>query len=69
MESPAEALQSESPPADHYLAAESKRIAKGGVVVTIADELALPIQYLGTGEKIEDLVEFDAQAFADALLG
>ena len=43
--------------------------AKGGVVVTIADELSLPILFLGTGEKIDDLVEFDARAFADALIG
>jgi len=43
--------------------------AKGGVVVTIADELSLPILFLGTGEKIEDLVEFDAQAFVEALIG
>ena len=42
--------------------------AKGGVVVTIADELSLPILFLGTGEKLDDLVEFDANAFVDALL-
>ncbi|MBN2208312.1 MAG: signal recognition particle-docking protein FtsY [Candidatus Coatesbacteria bacterium] len=42
--------------------------AKGGVVVTIADELRLPILFLGTGEKLDDLVEFDANAFVDALL-
>ena len=43
--------------------------AKGGVVVTIADELSLPILFLGTGEKVDDLVEFDPRAFADALIG
>ena len=43
--------------------------AKGGVVVTIADELRLPILFLGTGEKIEDLVGFDPKAFVDALIG
>jgi fused signal recognition particle receptor len=42
--------------------------AKGGVVVTIADELSLPILFLGTGEKLDDLVEFDANAFVDALI-
>ncbi|MBN1592656.1 MAG: signal recognition particle-docking protein FtsY [Candidatus Coatesbacteria bacterium] len=42
--------------------------AKGGVVVTIADELSLPILFLGTGEKIEDLVRFDARAFVNALI-
>ncbi len=43
--------------------------AKGGVVVTIVDELSIPILFLGTGEKIDDLVEFQPSAFADALLG
>ncbi len=43
--------------------------AKGGAVVAIARELALPIRYLGLGEGIEDLVPFDARAFAAALLG
>jgi fused signal recognition particle receptor len=42
--------------------------AKGGVVVSIADTLNVPVCYLGVGESIEDLVEFDAVAFADALL-
>ena len=43
--------------------------AKGGVVITIADELSLPILFLGTGEKIDDLVEFDPEAFVEAILG
>ena len=43
--------------------------AKGGVVVTVADEMAVPIRYLGTGERIEDLVEFEPGAFVEALLG
>lgn len=43
--------------------------AKGGVVITIADELGIPIQYLGTGERLEDLVDFDPAGFVDALLG
>ncbi|MGH8273936.1 MAG: signal recognition particle-docking protein FtsY [Gammaproteobacteria bacterium] len=42
--------------------------AKGGAVVSIARELALPIRYLGLGEGIEDLVPFDARAFSEALL-
>jgi fused signal recognition particle receptor len=42
--------------------------AKGGVVVSIADTLNVPVCYLGVGESIDDLVEFDAVAFADALL-
>lgn len=43
--------------------------AKGGIVVAIAKELGIPIQFVGTGESLEDLAPFDAQTFADALLG
>jgi fused signal recognition particle receptor len=42
--------------------------AKGGAVLSIADELDLPIPFVGTGESDEDLVEFSAGSFVDALL-
>ncbi len=42
--------------------------AKGGVVVAIAAEFGLPVKLVGVGEKIEDLRDFDAVAFVDALL-
>lgn len=41
--------------------------AKGGIVFAIAKELKLPIKYIGTGEKIDDLAEFDAQEFVNDL--
>jgi len=41
--------------------------AKGGIVVAIADELGLPIKFVGTGETDEDLVDFSPSAFVDAL--
>ena len=41
--------------------------AKGGIVVAIARELGLPIRFVGTGEKIQDLVPFDPQAFVNSL--
>lgn len=41
--------------------------AKGGVVIGIADELNVPIRYIGVGEKIEDLQEFSSNEFARAL--
>ena len=41
--------------------------AKGGVVVAISDELELPVLYVGVGEKIDDLIPFDADDFVDAL--
>lgn len=43
--------------------------AKGGVVLAIADQLGLPIRYLGVGESIDDLQVFDAMQFASALAG
>jgi fused signal recognition particle receptor len=42
--------------------------AKGGIIISIASELKLPIKYLGIGEGLEDLEEFSAQAFAEALI-
>ena len=42
--------------------------AKGGALFSIANELKLPILYIGTGEKENDLVSFDAENFVDSLL-
>lgn len=42
--------------------------AKGGVVCSLAESFGLPIHALGVGERIEDLQEFTAQAFANSLL-
>ena len=41
--------------------------AKGGVVFAIARELGLPICFVGTGEGLEDMAEFDAQVFVEGL--
>jgi fused signal recognition particle receptor len=41
--------------------------AKGGIVVAITRELGLPVQYVGTGESIDDLVPFDADIFVSSL--
>lgn len=41
--------------------------AKGGIIFAIANELKLPIRYIGVGEKIDDLRPFEARAFVDAL--
>ena len=42
--------------------------AKGGIVVTLKDELGIPIKLVGTGEKPEDLEDFDSRDFVEALL-
>ena len=41
--------------------------AKGGIVVSICSMLEIPLKYIGVGEKIEDLQEFDSVQFVDAL--
>ena len=41
--------------------------AKGGIVFAIAQELGVPIQFIGTGESIDDFAEFDAKEFVDGL--
>lgn len=43
--------------------------AKGGVVVSLAEKFALPVYAVGVGEAIDDLQPFDAQVFANNLMG
>jgi fused signal recognition particle receptor len=41
--------------------------AKGGIAVAIAEELKLPIRYVGVGESIDDLIPFDVDEYVEAL--
>jgi len=41
--------------------------AKGGVVLAIADQFSIPVKYIGVGEKVEDLLIFNKEAFVDTL--
>jgi fused signal recognition particle receptor len=43
--------------------------AKGGIVLGICDELKVPVRYIGLGERAEDLREFKAEEFVEALFG
>ncbi|HET8881598.1 MAG TPA: signal recognition particle-docking protein FtsY [Solimonas sp.] len=43
--------------------------AKGGILLAIARRLALPVRFIGLGEALDDLQVFDAEAYADALIG
>lgn len=43
--------------------------AKGGIVVAIKQQFDLPVLYVGVGEKIDDLIPFDARDFAAGLVG
>ena len=42
--------------------------AKGGIVIAVADELQIPVKFIGVGEKADDLMPFEAKPFVDALL-
>ena len=42
--------------------------AKGGIVFAIADELKLPVKYIGVGEGVDDLMPFEPEGFVEALL-
>jgi fused signal recognition particle receptor len=52
---------------DGLVLAKLDGTAKGGVVFAIVDELEIPVLFVGTGEQLGDLSEFDAQAFVRAL--
>ncbi len=43
--------------------------AKGGIIVSIKRELGIPVKFIGVGEKIDDMQEFDAHDFVSALFG
>jgi fused signal recognition particle receptor len=42
--------------------------ARGGVAVRIVQEIGIPLKYVGVGEGIDDLLDFDPEAFVDGLL-
>lgn len=42
--------------------------AKGGIVISVADTLQIPVKYIGVGEQMDDLMPFEARAFVDALI-
>lgn len=43
--------------------------AKGGIIISIKRELGIPVKFIGVGEKIDDMQEFDAEDFVRALFG
>ena len=43
--------------------------AKGGIVISIKKELDIPVKFIGVGEKIDDMQEFDNEEFVEALFG
>jgi fused signal recognition particle receptor len=57
----------EAVPLTGVVLAKLDSTAKGGVVIAVAERLKLPVRYVGLGEALEDLREFDAREFVDAL--
>ena len=55
-------------PALEMDAAKLDGTARGGVVLAIKHELQVPILFIGTGEKLEDVASFDSREFVDSLL-
>ena len=53
----------------HILLSKLDGSAKGGVVLGIAQEVGIPVRYVGVGEGIEDLQEFEPEVFVRALFG
>ena len=51
----------------HLLSQSLDGTAKGGVVLGISDQFKIPVKYIGVGEKMEDLLIFNKQAFVDSL--
>ncbi|MCI5727483.1 MAG: signal recognition particle-docking protein FtsY [Clostridium sp.] len=58
----------EACPIDGIILTKLDGTAKGGVVISIKQMLNIPVRYIGVGEGIDDLQEFDAESFAEALL-
>jgi fused signal recognition particle receptor len=54
-------------PIDGIVLTKLDGTAKGGVIISIQNELNIPVRYIGVGETVEDLQEFDSEAFVDAL--
>jgi fused signal recognition particle receptor len=52
---------------DSIFLAKLDGTAKGGVVLAINKELQIPVKYIGTGEKVDDMEEFDPGSFVEGL--
>ena len=59
---------SESTGLDGLVATKLDGTARGGVIFAIVKELEIPLRFVGTGETLDDLAEFDSEDFVDALM-
>ncbi|SFU36774.1 signal recognition particle-docking protein FtsY [Clostridium sp. DSM 8431] len=58
----------EACPIDGIILTKLDGTAKGGVVLSIKQALNIPVRYIGVGEGVDDLQEFDAESFAEAVI-
>jgi fused signal recognition particle receptor len=61
-------LFTDAAPVTGIILAKLDGSAKGGVILAVADQLGIPVQYIGLGEGVEDLAPFDPADFARALI-
>ena len=61
------AIYAEAVGCDGIIVTKLDGTAKGGVIIAVAEELGLPVEYIGLGEGVDDLQPFDAEQFARAL--
>jgi fused signal recognition particle receptor len=59
---------SEAAGLDGLVVAKLDGTARGGVIFAIVKDLDVPLRFVGTGEKLDDLAEFDSEVFVDALM-
>ena len=62
-------LFSEAVGIDNVVLTKLDGTARGGIVIAIRKQLGIPVKWVGLGEKMEDLVLFDSEAFMDGMLG
>jgi fused signal recognition particle receptor len=55
-------------PLDGIILAKYDTTAKGGIILTVAEKLRVPVRYLGLGEQPQDLSGFNPESFIEALL-
>ncbi len=61
-------LFAQAVPVTGLVVAKTDGTARGGVVITVADELGVPVKFLGTGERPVDLIDFQPRSFAAQLV-
>ena len=58
----------ESIPCDAIFLTKLDGTSKGGISIPIVKEMGIPISFIGTGESLEDIAQFDAKSFTEGLL-